>query len=95
MDKQLDARLQEAQVAIVGSMLIDGRCIGDVLAQVSADDFPAGVFRNLFDTMRQLFCAGRPIDPVIVLDTIQGGEELRRCIRDCMDLTPTAANVQE
>lgn len=95
MDKQLDARLQEAQVAIVGSMLIDGRCIGDVLAQVSVDDFPAGVFRTLFDTMRQLFCAGRPVDPVVVLDTLQGGEELRRCIRECMELTPTAANVLE
>lgn len=95
MDKQLDARLQEAQVAIVGSMLIDDRCIGDVLAQVSVDDFPAGVFRTLFDTMRQLFCAGRPVDPVIVLDALQGGQEMGRCIRDCMDLTPTASNVQE
>lgn len=95
MDKQLDARLQEAQVAIVGSMLIDDRCIGDVLAQISVDDFPAGVFRTLFDTMRQLFCAGRPVDPVVVLDAIQGGPEMQRCIRECMDLTPTAANVQE
>lgn len=95
MDTKLETRLQEAQVAIVGSMLIDGRCIGDVLAQITVDDFPSGVYRTLFDAMRQLFCAGRPVDPVIVLDALQGGEELGRCIRQCMEVTPTAANVLE
>ena len=27
LDKQLEARLQDAQVSIIGSMLIDDRCI--------------------------------------------------------------------
>ena len=95
LDKQLEARLQDAQVSIIGSMLIDDRCIGDVLANVSLDDFPSGVYRSIFDTMRLLFTSGRPVDPVIVLDAMQGGDQLRSCIRQCMDLTPTAANVLE
>ena len=95
LDKQLEARLQDAQVSIIGSMLIDDRCIGDVLANVSLDDFPSGVYRSIFDTMRLLFTSGRPVDPVLVLDAMQGGDQLRNCIRQCMDLTPTAANVLE
>lgn len=95
LDKQLEARLQEAQVSIVGSMLIDSRCIGDVLANITVDDFPTGIYRSLFDTMRLLFCAGRPVDPVLVLDALQGGKELQSCIRQCMEVTPTAANVLE
>lgn len=95
MDAQLETRLTDAQVAVIGSMLIDDRCVGDVLAQVSAEDFPAGVFRSIFQAMRQLFTAGRPVDPVTVLDAMQGGKELSGCIRQCMDLTPTAANVLE
>ncbi|HIS64811.1 MAG TPA: hypothetical protein IAA83_05500 [Candidatus Avoscillospira avistercoris] len=95
LDKQLEARLQDAQVSIIGSMLIDDRCIGDVLANVSLDDFPSGVYRSIFDTMRLLFTSGRPVDPVIVLDAMQGGKELGNCIRQCMEVTPTAANVLE
>ena len=95
LDKQLEARLQEAQFSIVGSMLIDDRCIGDVLANISVEDFPNGVYRSIFDTMRQLFCAGRPVDPVIVLDAMQGGKQLQSCIMQCMEATPTSANVLE
>ena len=95
LDKQLEARLQEAQFSIVGSMLIDDRCIGDVLANISVEDFPNGVYRSIFDTMRQLFCAGRPVDPVIVLDAMQGGKQLQSCIMQCMEVTPTSANVLE
>lgn len=95
LDKQLEARLQEAQVSIVGSMLIDDRCIGDVLANITVEDFPPGVYRSIFETIRLLFTGGRPVDPVIVLDAMQGGKELQSCIMQCMELTPTAANVLE
>ena len=95
LDKQLEDRLRQAQVAIVGSMLIDGRCIGDVLARISTEDFPTGVYRSIFQAVGKLFADGRPVDPVTVLDAMQGGRELSGCIRECMDLTPTAANVLE
>lgn len=95
LDKQLETRLQEAQVSIVGSMLIDDRCIGDVLANITADDFTTGVYRSIFEAVRLLFTSGRPVDPVLVLDAMQGGKELQGCIRQCMELTPTAANVLE
>lgn len=95
LDKQLEARLQDAQVSIIGSMLIDDRCIGDVLANISVEDFPNGVYRSIFETVRLLFTGGRPVDPVIVLDAMQGGKQLQSCIMQCMEVTPTAANVLE
>lgn len=34
METQLESRINEAQLAVVGSMLIDDRCIGKVLAEI-------------------------------------------------------------
>ena len=95
MDAQLESRIREAQVAVVGAMLIDDRCIGDVLAEIGPDDFPAGPYKSTFLCIRKLFSEGRPVDPVTVLDAIQGKEGYAKFLLECMDLTPTAANVLE
>lgn len=95
MDLLLETRINEAQLAVVGSMLIDERCIGDVLAAVGPDDFPSGPYRTAFSCMRKLFMEGRPVDPVTVLDVVQGQENYADFLRQCMELTPTAANVLE
>lgn len=95
MDAQLESRIREAQVAVVGAMLIDDRCIGDVLAEIGPDDFPAGPYKSTFLCIRKLFSEGRPVDPVTVLDAIQGKEGYAKFLHECMDLTPTATNVLE
>ena len=45
----------DAQVAIVGSMLIDSRCIGPVLNLVSEDDFSIQSLRDIFHCIHSLF----------------------------------------
>lgn len=81
----------DAEAAIIGSMLIDSACIGDVLLEVKDSDFLTDRHRAIFETIRDLFTAGRPVDPVTVTDRV--GSESRGTIYACLNITPTAANV--
>lgn len=96
MDK-LDAALtggREAQLSVIGSMLIDDRCIPVVLQKMTPDDFVDGTCRATYQTIRRLVSEGRPVDSVTVVDAMRGGDKYIGWIRDTMTLTPTAANVE-
>ena len=82
----------EAQLGVIGSLLLDAEgCAGEIFLRTREDQY-TGEYRTLFAAARQLYQAGRPIDPV----TVRGiaGEEYTRLILQIMDLTPTAANYQ-
>ena len=90
---QTPSRYYEAQVGVLGSMLIDGaHTAGLVMQGVQAEDF-TGPNRAVFDACRKLFQAGKPIDAVTVGHLL--GSEYQKLLLDLMDLTPTAANVRE
>ena len=82
-----------AQHSILGSILIDSRCAGKVMFRVGPEDFQFGC-RTVFEAIRELYTTGKPIDPVLVLDQIGGGEEYRRFVLELMEITPTASNVE-
>lgn len=90
-----DARdvLVNAQVSVLGSMLIDGRCVGVVLPQIKADYFSVGQYRHLYEVIRDLTVRGRPIDPVTVVDV--AGKEYYDLVSQLIQVTPTAKNVGE
>lgn len=85
--------LQDAQVSVLGSMLIDERCVGLVMQLVKADYFTSSQYRRVFDAIRDLAARSKPVDPVTVLDAV--GNEYRGLLAQIMDLTPTAKNVRE
>ena len=81
-----------AEEAVIGAMLIDPRCVGDVLTVLRPRDLRAPRLRALFEATRDLYNAREPVDAVTVLHKA-GGDALAPVVRECMDLTPTAANV--
>lgn len=83
------------QVSVIGSMLIDEKCIGPVLAQLQPDDFLFEPYRKVFLAIRKLFTEGTPVDPVTVVDVLKadGTGDWYECVKQCMTVTPTAANV--
>ena len=84
-----------AQRSVIGSMLIDDRCVGAVLSLMCPDDFTDPVCRNTFEAIRKLKLEGKPIDPTTVVDAVAGGPEYIRWAGEVMKNTPTAANVEE
>lgn len=83
------------QASVIGSMLIDEKIIGGVLGTVQPEDFLDEPYRKLFLAIRQLFGAGRPVDPVTVLDAMQAdpSADWYAFIENAMKLTPTSANI--
>lgn len=83
------------QVSVIGSMLIDDRCIGPVLTKVQPDDFLSEPYRKVFLAIRKLFTEGTPVDPVTVLNVLKadGSADWYDFLAQCMVNTPTAANV--
>lgn len=84
--------LPAAEESVIGSMLIDSACVGDVLLHIRAEDFSAPRLRALFIAARDLFAEHQPVDVVTVSARAGGGDMLDLAMR-CMDLTPTAASV--
>lgn len=91
----------EAEQAVLGSMLIDSRCVADVIEKLRPEDFYVPLNRELFETIYAMFTLSQTIDPVTVLNRMQergaGGEPaaLRSYVVQLMEMTPTAANVGE
>lgn len=89
----------EAEQAVLGSMLIDPRCIPTVIEALKPDDFYMETDRLIYDTIHQMFLGGRPIDPITVLDEMkaQGYKEAarRELFLQIIETTPTSNNVSE
>lgn len=89
----------EAEQAVLGSMLIDPRCIPTVIEALKPDDFYMETDRLIYDTIHQMFLGGRPIDPVTVLDEMKslGYKEAarRELFLQIIETTPTSSNVSE
>ncbi len=90
----------EAEQAVLGSMLIDERCVPDVISRLEPDDFYLRQNREIYQVLYGMFNRFETIDPVTVLDRMkQAGVYDENTsvgyLRQLMEITPTAANVLE
>ena len=89
----------EAEQAVLGSMLIDGDCVKDVMDKLQADDFYLQQNRDIFEAICAMFIRSLPIDGVTVAGEMDragtGNENTRGYLLQLMEVTPTSANVME
>jgi len=87
----------EAEQAVLGSILIDSRCVADVVGIVTPEDFFLQQNREIFETIYTMFNFSQTIDPVTVLNKMKElgvhHDNSRDYILQLMEITPTAANV--
>lgn len=101
MDEELIARQLpqslEAEQAVLGSILIDSRCVADVIGIIRPEDFYLQQNREIYETVYTMFNFSQTIDPVTVLDKMRElgyyQDNSRDYIMQLMEITPTAANV--
>ena len=96
LSKQLPQSL-EAEQAVLGSILIDSRCIADVIGILRPEDFYLEQNRQIFEAVYTMFNFSQTVDPVTVLDKMREmgvyRDNSRDYIMQLMEITPTAANV--
>ncbi|MBR5616683.1 MAG: replicative DNA helicase [Oscillospiraceae bacterium] len=100
MDEELLAKQPpqslEAEQAVLGSILIDSRCVTDIVGVISPEDFYLKQNRQIFETIYTMFNFSQTIDPVTVLNKMKElgyyQDNSRDYILQLMEITPTAAN---
>ena len=86
----------EAEQAVLGSILIDSRCLTEVIGILRPEDFYLKQNREIYETIYTMFNFSQSIDPVTVLDKMKElgvhHDNSRDYILQLMQITPTAAN---
>ena len=82
-------RWESTQAAVLGDVLLDPNLAGKLVSQTGPEDFD-GPGRICYMALRSLFLQGGALDPI----TVQGalGEKYSQYLRECLEITPTAAN---
>ena len=102
MDEELMSRQPpqslEAEQSVLGSILIDSRCVADVIGILRPEDFYLRQNREIYETIKTMINFSQTIDPVTVLDKMRElgyhRDDSRDYILQLMEITPTAANVE-
>ena len=90
----------EAEQSVLGSMLIDERCVPDVVGMLQPDDFYLRQNREIYETIYTMFNFSEKIDPVTVLNKMKergvyDEAHSYHYISQLLQITPTAANVKQ
>lgn len=81
-----------AQQAVLGDMLIDSKCVPLVIRQTCREDYTGGC-AELFLAAEKLFKGGSVVDPVTLAAAM--GDGYTKFLAQLMEITPTAANVEQ
>ncbi len=85
-----------AEASVIGSMLIEPRCVPELMQELTADDFTDATLRLYFEAIRRNFLQRIPLDIVTVLSSLGLSVEAQNRHAEkmvaIMANTPTAAN---
>ena len=86
----------EAEQSVLGSILIDSRCVADIIGLLKPEDFFLDQNREIYETVYSMFNFSETIDPVTVLEKMRQlgvyHDNTRDYVQQLMEITPTAAN---
>lgn len=80
----------DAQYSVLGAALIEPKVVPRVMAETRAEDF-SGPCLTVYQAMTEVFLSGFPVDPVSVAAKL--GPDYHGFLKQIMEVTPTAANV--
>jgi replicative DNA helicase len=89
----------EAEIAVLGSMLLDNQTIADVSALLQKSDFYSPDHQIVFGHIAGLSDRGKPVDLVLLSDSLKQSGELERVggadyLVSIMERVPSAANAE-
>jgi replicative DNA helicase len=89
----------EAERSVLGSMLRDNSVINDVVHYVTTDSFYYDAHQKIFDSIKQIYNDGHPVDLLILAERLRQVKHLEdvgreEYLADLWDAAPTAANAE-
>lgn len=88
----------EAERSVLGGIFLKQDVFGDIIEILSPDDFYKNAHKIIYETMREIYNKGEPLDPLVVMNRLRksekfdevGGEQI---FYDIVEEVPTAANI--
>lgn len=87
----MTANVLDAESAVCGSILLDARCLPEIMEYITADDFALEANRAIFQAAVELSRQNETIDPVTIRSKA-GTAASQEYMLDLMQTTQTAAN---
>src|SRR3984885_5391126 len=89
----------EAEMAVIGSILVDREMMSPVTELVQAHDFYAHVHESIFQVLTELYERGEPLDKITLTEELRQRGQLERVgglayLTSLMDTVPTAASAE-
>lgn len=86
----------EAEQAVIGSILLDGRCLPVVEELLRAEDFALESDQQIYRAAVKLAREDKPVDLVTILEEVrsQHADVSSEYLMQLLEITPTAANVE-
>lgn len=90
----------EAEAALLGCIIIDGDIQSELLETLKEDDFYQESDRLVFEAMKKVYGARKPVDVVTLTDMLERDGTLERAgglqrITELAEVTPSAANYKQ
>ncbi len=88
---------RDAEMALLGCLLIDNEIASDLVEKLSEDDFYQESHKYIIRAMRQVFASRKPVDLVTVSDALDSEGSLEKAggivyLTELTQITPSAAN---
>ena len=98
MNPKIPPHDEEAERAVLGSLMIDARAITKVADVLRASDFYAGSHQKIFQAAVDLFAKNEPIDIVSVTNILNAKHELESVggsayLADLINVVPSSAHI--
>lgn len=87
--------MTNAELDVIGSMLIDDACIEDIAKELTADDFSDETGKSIFSAIVNAWLCGGAIDPVIIAERCTDKQRAADIMLNAMDIVTTTANAME
>jgi len=89
----------EAEMAVLGSMLLEKDAIGTAIEKLSADSFYSDIHKKLYSNIIRLYDENKPVDLLTLTERLKNQNELESVggasyIASILNSIPTAANVE-
>jgi len=89
----------EAEMAVIGSILVDREMMSAVSEILQSDDFYAHVHETIFGALVQLYERGEPLDKITLAEELRQRAQLEHVgglpyLTSLMDTVPTAASAE-
>lgn len=90
----------EAEQAVLGALLIDSRCLPDVISVLKPSDFYSETNRGIFEVICSMFNTAKSVDAVTLIDELKqcgkfDAQTTQTYIVELMQITPTTTNLMQ